>query len=104
SGPSSPSLTRRAFNAALALADGKGEIHPYLAASLPQLNTDTWRVTPDGKMETTYKLRPNLSWHDGAPLTADDFAFAYRAYTEPELALFLPTPQDLMQEVVAVDP
>ena len=40
------------------------------AESLPQLNTDTWRVGSDGRMETTYRLRPNLTWHDGAPLTA----------------------------------
>ncbi len=103
SGPSSPSLTRRVFNAALALADTKGKVHPYLAESLPKLNTDSWRVFPDGRMETTYKLRPNLTWHDGAPLTADDFAFAYRAYSAKDLALFLPTPQDKIREIVAVD-
>src|SRR5689334_7542991 len=51
SGPSSPSLTRRAFNAALALADGKGDIQPYLASALPQLDTESWRVFPDGRME-----------------------------------------------------
>jgi peptide/nickel transport system substrate-binding protein len=44
---------------------------------LPQLNTDTWKLFPDGSMETTFRLKPNLTWHDGAPLTADDVAFAY---------------------------
>ena len=26
-------------------------------------------VFPDGRMETTYRLKPDLTWHDGAPLT-----------------------------------
>src|SRR5579871_4020979 len=52
---------------------------PVLAQSLPQLNTDTWQVFPDGRMDTTYGLRPGLTWHDGEPLTADDFVFTYRA-------------------------
>lgn len=52
--------TKRAFNAALALVDGDGGPRPYLAEALPQLNTDSWKVTPDGRMETTYRLKPFL--------------------------------------------
>lgn len=103
SGPSSPSWTRRVFNASLALYDDRGELRPYLAEALPQLNTDSWRLLPDGRMETAYRLRPGLAWHDGTPLTADDFVFAFGAYTVPGLALFLPTPQDLMEAVSAPD-
>src|SRR5436305_699424 len=36
--------TRRLFNAELALVDDTGAVRPFLAAELPQLNTDTWRV------------------------------------------------------------
>src|SRR6266540_385430 len=35
--------TKRAFNAMLALSDGQGTLRPYLAESLPQLNTDSWK-------------------------------------------------------------
>ena len=76
---------RRMFNADLALLDDQSTPHPYLAESLPQLQTDNWKVFPDGTMETTYRLRPNLVWHDGMPLTADDFVFSWRLYTTPEL-------------------
>lgn len=76
---------------------------PYLVEALPQLNTDTWRVFPDGRMETTYVLKPNLTWHDGAPLTASDYVFAWRVYTTSELG-WRPMPQNLMEEVVARDP
>ena len=39
----------------------------------------------DGKMETTYRLKPNLTWHDGTPLTAGDFVFSYQLYSTPEV-------------------
>src|SRR5262245_9248902 len=52
--------TIRLVNAGLTLVDDQGAIRPYLAEAAPQLNTDTWRITPDGRMETTYRLRPNL--------------------------------------------
>jgi peptide/nickel transport system substrate-binding protein len=96
--------TARMFNAALSLIDEQGMPRPYLAETLPQLRTDTWRVFPDGRMETTYLLRDGLTWQDGAPLTADDFVFAYRVYTDPGLGNFISTPQDSMETVLAPDP
>jgi peptide/nickel transport system substrate-binding protein len=96
--------TARLFNAALTLVDDEGNPRPYLAEALPQLGTDTWRVFPDGRMETTYTLRDGLTWQDGAPLTAEDFAFAFRVYTEPGLGVFSSTPQDAMEAVLAPDP
>src|SRR3954447_5869792 len=59
-GPTNPERTTRVFNADLAIIDNRGEPRPYLAAELPRLNTDSWRVSPDGRMETTWKLRPGL--------------------------------------------
>jgi peptide/nickel transport system substrate-binding protein len=95
--------SRRLFNATLVLIDANGGLHPYLAESLPQLNTDSWRVSADGRMETTYPLRPNLTWHDGAPLTAEDFVFGWRMYAEQQLGLSTSTPFNTIEEVVAPD-
>src|SRR5207245_6963273 len=77
---------------------------PFLAETQPQLNTDSWRVFPDGSMETAYRLKANLTWHDGVALTAEDFAFAAQVYADPGLGVFSPSPQALVQDVVAVDP
>jgi peptide/nickel transport system substrate-binding protein len=96
--------TARMFNAGLFLMDGDGNTQSYLAATLPAVNTDTWRVFPDGRMEVTYQLKPGLTWHDGAPLTAEDFVFAYRVYANPISGMFPPTPQNLMESVEATDP
>ncbi len=59
-------------NGTLDYLDHKGNAQPYLVEALPQLNTESWKVNPDGTMETTYRLKPNLVWHDGSPLTAAD--------------------------------
>src|SRR5258707_9401205 len=86
--------TKRVFNASLALVDNASVARPYLAESLPQLNSDSWKLLPDQGMETTYRLRPNLVWHDGRPLTSDDFVFAHEVYTAPGIAAFTSKPQD----------
>lgn len=94
---------KRLFNANLALIDDHENASPYLAEALPQLDTDTWRVFPDGRMETVYRLRANLTWHDGTPLTAEDFVFARRVYATPELGVSRAAPDKQMDSAVAVD-
>ncbi len=47
--------------------DEDGQLIPDLAVSLPSIGAD-------GK-HYTVKLQPNLSWHDGKPVTADDILF-----------------------------
>jgi len=94
---------RRLFNAALTMLDGNDQPVPYLAEALPGLNSESWRVFPDGRMETMYRLRPNLTWHDGAALTAHDFAFAFQVYTTPELGRSNSEPINMMEGVTAED-
>jgi peptide/nickel transport system substrate-binding protein len=98
-------IMTRLFTAGLAYVDDRGVPRPYLAEALPQLGTETWQVQPDGHMETIYRLRPDLAWHDGTPLTADDFVFALRVFNDPDVGtLFKPTPQNLIEAVLAPDP
>jgi oligopeptide transport system substrate-binding protein len=75
--------TQRLFNAYLGIMDAQGNPQPYLADALPTLNSPDWQVFPDGQMETTHRLKPNLTWQDGAPLTTDDFVFAWRFTHRP---------------------
>jgi len=77
---------------------------PYLTEALPELNTDTWRVFPDGRMETTYRLKPSLFWHDGQPLTAEDFVFAWRVYSVPEFGVSDRGGFRSIEQVAAADP
>ena len=58
---SSLGIPPRFFNAGLDMLDVNEVPHPQLAEALPQFGTDTWRLFPDRRMETTYTLRPNLT-------------------------------------------
>jgi peptide/nickel transport system substrate-binding protein len=98
-----PSDAIRLFNAALFMYDERAVPQPYLAESRPELGTDTWRVFPDGRMETTYRLRPGLTWHDGTPLTAYDFVFGWRVALAPEYGVANLLPRTAADQVTAVD-
>ncbi|MFS7223464.1 ABC transporter substrate-binding protein [Rahnella inusitata] len=55
--------------------DSQGKLVPGLAES--------WTVSPDGKTYTI-KLRPNLKFSDGSPLTAEDVAFTLTVLYDPK--------------------
>ena len=54
--------------------DADLSLEPYLAES--------WEVSPDGT-EITFRLRGDVSWHDGEPTTARDVVFTYLRVTDP---------------------
>ncbi len=43
----------------------------------------SWKADPTGKIYTV-KLKSGLTWHDGAPLTADDILFTYDLIQDPD--------------------
>ncbi len=47
-----------------------------LTAELEPELAESWEVAPNGK-EVTFKLRENLKWSDGEPLTVDDVLFTF---------------------------
>jgi peptide/nickel transport system substrate-binding protein len=95
--------TVKIFNALPALTDSQGGTRPELLASLPVLGTETWQVFADGTMQTSYSLRPNLTWHDSEPLSGDDFVFAWQVYSSPELPFANEPPWAVISDVAAPD-
>lgn len=56
--------------------DAEGKLVPRLALS--------WQILPDDPTVWEFKLRPNVKFHDGTPLTAEDVVFSLnRARIEP---------------------
>ncbi len=53
-----------------------------LAEAVPAVENGLWQVLPDGRMQTTWKLRSDASWQDGVPLTADDLVFTSQVEQE----------------------
>jgi oligopeptide transport system substrate-binding protein len=46
---------------------------------------ERWEISPDG-LTYTFHLREDARWSDGRPVTADDFAWAWRRVLDPKTA------------------
>src|SRR5262249_20705888 len=67
----------------LASGDGEGNLVLDLAEELPSLKNGG--LAKDG-MSVTWKLRKNVTWHDGKPFTADDVVFNWEYASDPATA------------------
>jgi peptide/nickel transport system substrate-binding protein len=74
-----------AFHQPLAANVADGGAVPRVLQELPSIERGTWKVFPDGTMETTLRLRSGVRWHDGTPITARDVLFSYEVFRDPEL-------------------
>jgi len=88
----------------LVVQNAQGEFQPQLAAEQISIERGTWRVNPDGTMDTVWKLRPNVKWHDGTPFTADDLVFTVMVRTDPAIPIQNSARLDLIQSATALDP
>lgn len=72
-------------NDGLTYTDERNIAHPLKAVELPSIEKGTWKLFDDGRMETTWKVKPNIYWHDGTPQTNEDYAFAFEVARDREL-------------------
>jgi len=93
----------RLVNAGLAVPDTTDVLHPQLADSVPSLENGLWKLNPDGTMETTWKIRPGATWHDGVPVTSADLLFTARLEQDRELAWVRNLAYDSIESVEAPD-
>ena len=70
----------------LTITDDKMNVVPLLASEVPTLENGGVTLRKDGGMDVTWKLRPNIAWHDGTPLTSADVKFTVDAINEILLA------------------
>ncbi len=62
----------------------KGEVIPVLATEVPTLANGGIVTNSDGTYDITWKLQPNVKWHDGEPFTSKDVAFTWKFVSDPE--------------------
>ena len=73
------------------LFDDKGQPYPLMLTELPTMANGM--ISADGKT-ITMKLRDDLLWSDGTPLTSADFKFTYDMYLNPANAVNSTYPYD----------
>src|SRR3954471_2923388 len=81
-------LGRRLIHQGPAGRATNGERAARLAEQVASLENGLWKLLPDGRMETTWKLRQGARWHDGAPLTTDDLLFSLQVGRDHEMTAF----------------
>ncbi|MBI4212877.1 MAG: hypothetical protein HY534_01080 [Chloroflexi bacterium] len=86
---------------ALTRTDDFGQREGMLATTVPTQANGMVKLNPDGSMEVTWKLRPDIYWHDGPPVTTADYVFRERVIAElqivgtrPPVAMLGVTPID----------
>jgi peptide/nickel transport system substrate-binding protein len=97
------SETAKLLNVGLTLDNG-GVREARLAEAVPTTENGLWKVLPDGKMEMTWKIRPGARWHDGTPVTAEDFVFTSKVASDRELGITIVPIYAFLEGVQAPDP
>lgn len=81
--------------------DDQNQPRPVLVKELP--TADNGGVSADGKI-ITMKLRDDIVWSDGQPITADDFIFTWKMYVDPNNTVATAHPYDLIDKIEAPNP
>lgn len=88
----------------LTMLNDKGNRLPILVEQVPSVENGLWKLNPDGSMETTWKIRSDAKWHDGAPLTADDLVFTTRVDQDKDLPVERLLAYTVVSVIEAPDP
>lgn len=91
------------MSAGLTYLDDDDVLFPVLAQGVPTADNGLWEVLPNGQMRITWKLKPNLVWHDGNALTADDFVFSFAYHSDRDVGIVIPAALRLIDRVEAPD-
>jgi len=91
-------------SAGLAHIDDSARLRPQLALAVPTLENGLWRIFPDGRMETTWKIKPGAKWHDGTAVTSEDFTLTAAVAQDPDVPAFRDPVYAYVDRVEAPDP
>ncbi len=95
-------ITRDFWNKGLWSFDDKNQPVPEIAAEIP--TAENGGLSADGKT-ITVKLREDVKWSDGEPLTADDFVFSFDMVMSDKNVVNGRYPfEDYVESVTAQDP
>ncbi len=80
--------------------DDQNSPHPVLVKELP--SKDNGGISPDGRV-ITLKLRDDIVWSDGTPITSEDFVFTYQMVMNPKNTVASTFPYEKLEKVEAPD-
>jgi len=81
--------------------DEKNEPFPKLVTEIPSM--ENGGISEDSRV-ITLKLRDDITWSDGTPVTSDDFVFTYEMAVSPQNTVATAYPYDNVSSMEAPDP
>ena len=90
-----------ALFSSLWMADPSGAMQPRLALEVP--TTANGGISEDG-LTWTVKLRPGVTWHDGAPFTAADVKFTLESIMAPDFPAYSRIGHELVTDIQMPSP
>jgi peptide/nickel transport system substrate-binding protein len=84
--------------------DDQWKYYPDVAVKIPSLKDGDWQLLPNKKMKVTFKLKQTYKWHDGKPVTAEDFVWTFRMRKNPLTPVVSRSLDDKIDSVLAPDP
>lgn len=91
-------------NSGFSVVDNRLALRPQLAEAVPSIENGLWVIRPDGRAETTWRIRDGVAWHDGAPFTSADVLFGMTIRRDAELDLEQPASFSYVETIEAPDP
>jgi ABC-type transport system substrate-binding protein len=88
----------------LTVENDRAQFLPELATEQISIEKGTWTLNPDRSMDTTWRIHPNVKWHDGSPFTSDDLMFSFTVFTDPLVPNRVGPASKLMASATAPDP
>jgi peptide/nickel transport system substrate-binding protein len=95
------SITQQIWNCWAWDFDDQNNPHPVLVKEMP--SEENGGISPDGRV-ITLKLRDDIVWSDGTPITSEDFVFTYEMTMNPKNTVASTHPYDKLEKVEAPDP
>jgi peptide/nickel transport system substrate-binding protein len=95
------SITQQIWNCWAWDFDDQNNPHPVLVKEMP--SEENGGISPDGRV-ITLKLRDDIVWSDGTPITSEDFVFTYEMTMSPKNTVASTFPYDKLEKVEAPDP
>jgi len=96
-------LTFNILHNYLVVEDGDRKFRPQIAVDKPSVENGSWRVNTDGSMDLTWRIRPNVKWHDGTPFSTDDLVFSFDVFKDAEIPNNIARLVAPFESVTAVD-
>jgi peptide/nickel transport system substrate-binding protein len=91
-------------HAGLTYIKADGTRAAQLAEAVPTIENGLWKIMPDGRMETTWKIKPGARWHDGTPISADDFVFTATVEQDKETEIPAYPEYEMIDAITTLDP